>query len=215
MKTTVITPTIGTQRLRDAIVSVQEQSVRCNHLVVVDGAQYESNVRAIFHDTKFYGDVIVLPENTGGRWNGYRWNGHRIYAGIPAIVNTEFISFLDEDNWYKPRFVETMEAADKPIVTCRRNIYSHDDLYIGVDNFESIGKTGFGYFLHDTNTLFFDTMTYNANIAQSFYYPLGADKNVAERIHQLKAYHTHIETPLVNYRAPERLTEFFNLNCTK
>lgn len=214
MKTTVITPTIGTQRLRDAIISVQEQSVRCKHLIVVDGAIYERPVRDILSETAFYGDVIVLPENTGGKWNNHKWNGHRIYAGIPAIVNTEYISFLDEDNWYQPLFVETMEAADKPIVTCRRHIYSHNGSYVGVDNFESIGKTDYGYFLHDTNTLFFDTMVYNANISQWFYFPLGADKNVAERIHQLGAYHTHIETPLVNYTAPKRLTQFFQNNCT-
>ena len=214
MKTTVITPTTGTQRLREAIISVQEQSVRCKHLVVVDGDQHERSVKAILDDTAFYGDVIVLPENTGGQWNGYRWNGHRIYAGIPAIVNTDCISFLDEDNWYQPFFVETMESQGKAIVTCRRHIYSHIDEYIGVDNFESIGETDYGYFLHDTNTLFFDTMFYSANIAQSFYFPLGADKKVAERIHQLKVHHKHIETPLVNYRAPKRLTQFFQNNCT-
>lgn len=215
MKTTVITPTIGTDKLKDAILSVQEQSVRCKHLVVVDGEQYEWRVQDIFDDTNFYGDVIVLPENTGGKWRHFKWNGHRIYAGIPAIVNSDFISFLDEDNWYQPRFVEVMESQGKYIATCRRHIYSHDGAYLGVDNFESIGKNDFGYVLHDTNTLLFDTIYYNTMIAQSFYYPLGADKRIGQRIEKLKNFHKHCEEPLVNYQAPERLTEFFNLNCTK
>ena len=219
MKTTVITPTIGTQRLKDAIISVQEQSVRCKHLIVVDGWQYEKAVRNILIDTEYYGDIIVLPENTGGEWNGHRWNGHRIYAGIPAIVNTDYISFLDEDNWYEPGFVETMEdemnGNDIFGATCRRNIYSQKDEFIGVDNFESIGKTEFGYYLYDMNTYFFDTMAYNSLLSEQFYRPLGADKFASEFIIKSTFKHNHIETPLVNYRAPERLTEFFKLNCTK
>ena len=215
MKTTVITPTIGTERLRNAIISVQNQSVRCKHLVVIDGAKHESVTRAILKDTGFYGDVIVLPENTGGEWKGYKWNGHRIYAGIPAIVNTDYISFLDEDNWYQPGFVETMERQEKFIVTCRRNIYSINDEYIGMDNFESIGQNDFGYKLHDTNTLFFNTMLYCANIAKSFYHPLEADKNVSEMIYRLNTDHIHIPKALVNYRCPERLKNFFLLNCDK
>ena len=217
MKTTVITPTIGTQRLRDAIISVQEQSIRCKHLIVVDGKQYEHAVRSIFNDLAFYGDVIVLPENTGGEWNGHRWNGHRIYAGIPAIVNTDYISFLDEDNWYEPGFVETMEgnAPKGHVVTCRRNIYNQKDKFIGVDNFESIGVTEFGYELYDMNTYFFNTLIYNKFLSSYFYSELGADKIATSCILRSNIPQIHIETPLVNYRAPERLTEFFNLNCTK
>ena len=215
MKTTVITPTIGTQRLREAIVSVQGQSVRCNHLIVVDGVQHEYNTRLILKETAFYGDVIVLPENTGGQWNGHRWNGHRIYAGIPAIVNTDYISFLDEDNWYEQRFVEVMEDQEAFISTCRRNVYSQGDEFLGLDNFESIGKNDLGYPLYDTNTYHFRTQVYNKYFAKNFYHPLGADKELSHRVLTSVIPHIHVTEPLVNYRAPERLTEFFNLNCTK
>lgn len=219
IKTTVITPTVGTPLLRDAVISVQEQSARCKHLVVVDGAVYEKPVRRILDETEFYGDVIVLPENTGGQWNGNRWNGHRIYAGIPAIVNTDYISFLDEDNWYEEDFVEVMEGAlekrHRYIATCRRKIFHYKE-YIGVDNFESIGKNKMGYTLHDTNTMILETIAYNKFFACYFYNPLGADKILSEAI--LKSpweYHKHITDPLVNYRCPDRLVEFFKNNCDK
>lgn len=218
IKTTVITPTIGTPLLRDAIISVQEQSVRCRHLVVVDGPVHERPVRRILDETAFYGDVIVLPENTGGEWNGHRWNGHRIYAGIPAIVNTEYVSFLDEDNWYEEDFVEVMEGVleqgNRYVATCRRKIFHYKE-YIGVDKFESIGKNDLGYTLHDTNTFMFSVIYYNKTLSRYFYNPLGADKVVSEMVLKLKIPQRHIRDPLVNYRCPDRLVEFFKKNCDK
>ena len=37
---TVITPTIGSPKLLDAIKSVANQTYKCNHLIVVDGPEY-------------------------------------------------------------------------------------------------------------------------------------------------------------------------------
>lgn len=217
MKTTIITPTIGTNKLVEAILSVQEQSVPCNHLIVVDSNEYREKVKKILKATSFKGQTIILPENTGGLWAGHRWNGHRIYAGIPAMVNTDNVSFLDEDNWFQPNFVEVMEGhmEDHFVLTCRRNIYSWQEDFIGVDNFESVGKTDFGYYLYDTNTYLFNTVAYNYYFARYFYYPLRADRRLSEAVIKSETPQKHIETPLVNYRAPKALTDFFQQNCTK
>ena len=40
--------------------------------------------------------VIPLTENIGA--DG--WNGHRVYAGMPAMVNSDFIAYLDQDNTF-------------------------------------------------------------------------------------------------------------------
>ena len=215
MRTTIITPTVGTKKLQQAIESVQNQTVPCKHIVVVDGKEHFMKAMKVFRITGFKGQTLVLEENTGGKWAGYRWNGHRIYAGIPAMVNTDFVSFLDEDNWFEPDFVEKMQAqmGDNLVVTCRRKV--HCGKYLGVDNFESVGETDFGYCLYDTNTYLFNTVIYNKYFARHFYYPLGADKLLSKAVIESEVPQVHIETPLVNYRAPKRLEEFFKLNCTK
>ena len=98
---TVITPTIGTPFLRRCIESVQAQTIESEveHLIVVDGPEYEETVRAMIParpHLRFPVHVIVLPRNTGAGG----WNGHKIYAGMPFVTETDWIAFLDEDNWY-------------------------------------------------------------------------------------------------------------------
>lgn len=218
MNTTVITPTTGDKHLAQAILSVQNQTVKANHLIVIDGLTCLRKTEPILTNTNFDGDVIILPYNTGGEYRKNRWNGHRIYSAIPKTVNTSYVSFLDEDNWYEPEFVSTCEMYAKDgrrgAVTVRRNVYKGLKL-IGTDDFESIGHNSMGYCLHDTNTMYFDTYLYSKHLSQSFYYPLGADKYVSERLYALSfVKHIHLTDYLVNYRSPRRLYEFFEKGCT-
>ena len=85
---TVITPTIGSAKLRDAIESVKAQTYQhINHLVVVDGPDYQSAVHNLL-TLKELSDEIQLttsPFNTGKVGDGFY--GHRI--------NTDYIFFLD------------------------------------------------------------------------------------------------------------------------
>ena len=39
---TVITPSIGSPKLADAIKSVENQTYKCRHLIVVDGPEYST-----------------------------------------------------------------------------------------------------------------------------------------------------------------------------
>ena len=105
---TVITPTIGSPKLLDAITSVLNQTYKCNHVIVVDGRDYANQVLNII-DPRLV-NIVVSPENTGK--TGGNFYGHRIYAAYPHLINSDYILFLDEDNWYEPNHVETLRSEE-------------------------------------------------------------------------------------------------------
>lgn len=102
---TLITPTTGHPRLREAILSVQAQTLEdvC-HLIVVDGEPRRAATEAIQEEVNFQGQVMVVPEITGS--DGF--NGHLIYASIPFLVKSEFVALLDEDNTLEPTHFERL-----------------------------------------------------------------------------------------------------------
>ena len=135
---TIITPTTGSKHLSKAISSVQEQTKKVTHLIVVDGPECIDDVhRQIPVKPIMPIEILVLPENVG-RYNGKDYYGHRVYSGIPAVVNSDFISFLDEDNWVWPTFAQKMlDAVQKNgalIATCRRGIYAENETFICNDD---------------------------------------------------------------------------------
>lgn len=98
--TMVITPTIGRDTLRECIQSVQNQELPCvEHLVVIDGPQYAKQVQDIVAEFQHKKPIhmLQLPINTGA--NGF--NGHRCFGSMPYLCNTEYVSFLDDDNLFK------------------------------------------------------------------------------------------------------------------
>ena len=205
MSLTVITATTGRDELYDAVKSVQGQD--CKHLVVIDGREFESDAKIILLKADFQGDVMVLPENTG--FGGYLC--HRIYSAIPTLVNTQYISFLDEDNWYEPDYVEVMLKAIEGyrVATCRRIVYTEEKEFICVDNFESIGWNG-KYHLYDTNTMMFKREAWIYVYASRMYRKYDGDRRVSTAVHFSPVdWQKHITRPLVNYRSPERLYNFF------
>jgi glycosyltransferase involved in cell wall biosynthesis len=136
---TVITPTIGKPELLDAVKSVYNQTVKCKHLVVVDGPDYWADINQ--HELNDYDVQLALtPDNTGA--NGF--NGQRIYAAFPHLINSDYIAFLDEDNWYEPNhiesLIETIEQNGFDFAYSLRQIYSKDRCFRANDNCESLGK---------------------------------------------------------------------------
>ena len=138
---TVITPSIGSSKLLDAIESVRNQTYKCNHLVVVDGPEYVDVVMKLAVPSGVT-NVTLTPENTGK--TGGNFYGHRIYAAYPHLLNSDYILFLDEDNWYEPDHVEslikTIESKNLDFSYSLRKIYSADKKYLLDDNCESLGK---------------------------------------------------------------------------
>ncbi len=145
---TVITPTVGSPKLRDAIRSVQEQTYsNIDHLIVIDGDQYFDNAWHELYaeyspiNAKKTVTVIKLPHNTGKTDSNFY--GHRIYAGIPHLINADYIFFLDEDNWYDPDHVKSLVSVldqGNDFAYSLRKIYNPDKTYVCDDNCEALGK---------------------------------------------------------------------------
>lgn len=135
---TVITPTIGTRFLQKCIESVDSQTYEnVSHLVVCDGYEYKEKVWPLVADyarTKF----MLTPENTGA--GGY--NGHRIYGAVPYLVNSDYVCFLDEDNWIDPEHIESLVkvAETNDWAYSLRKIIDQEGNYVCNDDCESLGK---------------------------------------------------------------------------
>jgi glycosyltransferase involved in cell wall biosynthesis len=143
VRTTVITPTIGTPHLSKCIESVQAQTLMgVRHCIVVDGQEHLDRVRSMvqpfLHKKRI--DVVVLPENTGAGG----WNGHRIYGALPFLCNTEFVAYLDEDNWYDPDhlldLMTLVSERDLDWAFSLRKITTSDGKFVTNDNCESLGS---------------------------------------------------------------------------
>lgn len=166
----VITPTIGSPKLADAIESVQRQTYgNLEHLVVVDGYDYDYPANQAFRSAwqRFpEGNLksarsMIVPYNTGA--NGFY--GHRIYAGVPHLINADYVFLLDEDNWYEKDHVRTLvEVLDQgnDFAYSFRKIYSPDKTYIADDNCEALGKWPI-YFSHNDPQYLVDTSSFAFN----------------------------------------------------
>jgi glycosyltransferase involved in cell wall biosynthesis len=137
-KVTIITPTTGTKYLDDCLSSVSNQTHKnLQHFVVIDGPEYKDKALAVLNNYKDK-TVLTLPENTGA--GGY--NGHRIYGSIPYLVNSDYVMFLDEDNWLEPDHVESLvnviqEGNDWAFSL--RKIYDGDGNFVCNDDCENLG----------------------------------------------------------------------------
>lgn len=161
----VITPTVGSPKLTDAIESVLKQTYRnLTHLIIVDGDEFADEACSIWAkymnpDYKDKIRVMILPYNTGARG----FNGQRIYASIPHLVNSDYVFFLDEDNWYEPdhvsTLVQTIEEQKLDWAHSFRKIYMPDKTYVAADLCESLGKWPI-YFSHNDPQYLVDTSSF-------------------------------------------------------
>jgi hypothetical protein len=167
---TVITPTIGSPKLKDAIKSVQSQTYsNIEHLLVIDGQEYNYPVSDVilgaWKEKPFEEErsvrTLLLPHNTGK--NGFY--GHRIYAGVPHLINSDYIFFLDEDNWYESDHVASLvEVLDRgnDFAYSLRQIYEPDKTYVCHDNCEALGKWPI-FFTHEDPQYLVDTSAFAFN----------------------------------------------------
>ena len=149
-KALVITPTIGSAKVKDAIASVKAQTYEnVEHLIVVDGPEFDEKFVENFEvDYLETINRVVLPYNTGHGSQGYY--GHRIYAAFAHLVDHDYIFLLDDDNWYAPDHIETLVKVleQNDFAYSLRQIYDKDKKYLCDDNCESLGKWPI-YFTHD------------------------------------------------------------------
>lgn len=209
MRVMVITPTTGKDTVKKAIESVVNQTVKTEHLLVLDGSNVETVLPVSFNGSF---DFITLPENVGGGG----WYGHRVYAAMPLIVNADYILFLDEDNWFEPNHVETLinkiKSKDLMWSYSLRRICNEAGEYIADDDCESLGRwpTFYDHTLNfvDTNCYCFKR-EYLVHVAHSFYGQWGQDRKFYQVVSKsLPAFGCTGEAT-VNYRSPERLLNMF------
>jgi hypothetical protein len=134
---TVIIPSTGTPDLARAVESVRRQTVPCAFLVVCDGPEHKDRVLDICPE------AVVLPWNIGGGLPGTRLLGHPMYAAMPFLCKTEYVAFLDEDNWYDSDHIERLLCAcdeeKRPWAFSLRKIWV-DGAFYCVDLCESLGN---------------------------------------------------------------------------
>lgn len=141
MTATVIIPTTGAETLHQAVSSVLAQTYPTHCYVVIDGLGNNSHALDQLNDFKKEKlvDIALLPINVGA--NGFY--GHRVYAAFTHLVNTDYVVYLDQDNWLEPDHVrsciDTIHEKNLQWTYSLRNIYS-DNNYVCRDDCESLGR---------------------------------------------------------------------------
>jgi glycosyltransferase involved in cell wall biosynthesis len=141
---TVVTATTGHRFLSRCLKSIQEQTFGpLQHFVVSDGIEHREKVEraaATLPSVRGTLCVLSLPYPTGKEG----WCGHRIYAAISLLCNTEFVCFLDDDNWFEPDHIVSLisgiRANDSAWAFSLRQIFDSEGNFVAPDNCESLGN---------------------------------------------------------------------------
>jgi hypothetical protein len=204
----VITPTIGTPQLIEAMQSVEGQDFKnIMHFIVIDGEEYQADAERIlerFDKTRH--KKIVLPFNTGNGIERLKFNGHRIYAACSYLVNSKYVFFLDEDNWYDHDHVSSLialiEHEQLDWAYSLRKIYNEAGEFITNDDCENLGQwppfSGVDNVV-DTNCYAFKREVL-ATVGHAWYHPLGADRFFYKRISARYKNFSTSSRYTVNYR---------------
>jgi hypothetical protein len=137
----VITPTIGSEHLRQNILSLRGQD--CIHYIVVDGREHWEKVNRLLLGPGGVGltqqeKFISLDVNIGKGWYG-----HRVYSAASFLVNEEVLCYLDEDNSVEPDYIESFQRVfldpKYQWAYTLRTVIDSTGKVIGQDNCESLG----------------------------------------------------------------------------
>lgn len=159
MSATVIIPTTGSPELLTAVKSVLDQTYDTTCYVVVDGPDFVYTVKNILrfvaeHPKHKNIRLCNLPINVGAKG----FYGHRVYAAFTHLIDTEYVTYLDQDNWLQPTHIEscinTIKENNLEWCYSLRNIHDKKGEFLCQDNCESLGKwqTYHGVNHVDTNT---------------------------------------------------------------
>lgn len=155
MSATVIIPTTGSPELRTAIQSVLDQTYEdTTCYVVVDGEQNYGKASVILSEFGSRVKYASLPINVGA--NGFY--GHRVYAAFTHLINSKYVLYLDQDNWYYNNHVkdciDTIESRNLDWCYSLRQIHKKNGEFVCFDDCESLGKWPTYHGIHhiDTNS---------------------------------------------------------------
>ena len=225
---TIVTPTTGNDTyLKRNIKSLQEQELpegsemSFKHLIVIDGKEHEEKVMKVINELEADVNVLCLPENTGYD----NWICHRIYGSIGFLLNSPYVSFLDEDNFVTENHVSGLFDLISKNVSwgyTLRNVVTMDGEFVCKDLCESRGLLrpawNTGRHFVDTNCYLFQTKVL-VKISSLFYRQARrpgveeADRVVIKMLQKLKLTNDCTNLYTVNYavgnRADSVKKEFF------
>lgn len=215
MSAVVITPTTGMDTLAKAIQSVATQDAE--HWIVVDGSNFaEKAIQIVKANAHPKLKLILLPENTGNPYRFYDekpeqpFFGHRIYAAMAYLINSDYVFFLDEDNWYEPNHVDSLVKGIKDgnleWAYSLRKIVDEQGSFVCEDNCDSLG-----IFPNQNNIPFVDmncycfTTKFLLKLTQTLYRAdYNTDRQVFKKAVELCADHSRYGSSgkyTVNYRS--------------
>jgi glycosyltransferase involved in cell wall biosynthesis len=156
MSATVIIPTTGSPELKQAVDSVLNQTYDTTCYVVIDGEEnygkVSNELREIWSHPKL--KVASLPINVGAKG----FYGHRVYAAFTHLVNSDYVLYLDQDNWFGNSHVQScvdkIESRNLDWCYSLRQIHHKSGAFACFDDCESLGKWPTYHGVHhiDTNS---------------------------------------------------------------
>lgn len=138
---TIVIAATGSNELAKAVESALLQTHPNTKVwVVIDGPQFTDAVNTVLEGNLKYVEILQLPENTGA--NGFY--GHRIYAAASHLINTDYVLYLDQDNYFDIDHVESQIAAIESNNWqwghSLRKIVDKTGTYLCNDDCESLGR---------------------------------------------------------------------------
>ena len=123
-------------RVGPASIASRDSRVRCRRRTGIRAGLSDRNRRIA--DRRYA--LTALKENVGR--DGFY--GHRICAAFSHLVNSDYVLYLDQDNWFDPDHVaasiETIERTGSDWTYSPRKICSRSGAYLFNDDCESLGK---------------------------------------------------------------------------
>jgi GT2 family glycosyltransferase len=221
MTATVIIPTTGSPDLKTSLESVLNQTYPTKCYVVIDGDNFSPKAKTII--SNYLGNknlyVCQLPINVGA--NGFY--GHRVYAAFTHLIDTDYVLYLDQDNWFDKNHVqscvEMIESKDYDWCFSLRKICDKDGQYVCDDNCESLGRwpTYHGLNHIDTNSYCIKTKVAQS-LAQVWHGGWGQDRVFYSVLDKHYNNYTCTGQYTVNYRVdgnPGSVTSSFFINGNK
>jgi hypothetical protein len=161
MSATVIIPTTGSPEVKTAVESVLNQSHPTKCYIVIDGDENVEKTLEVLDSTVNDERVHIcsLPINVGAKG----FYGHRVYAAFTHLIDTEYVGYLDQDNWLYRSHVEncikTINSTNLDWCYSLRQIYNKQGKMVAFDDCESLGiwPTYHGHHHIDTNCYFIKT----------------------------------------------------------
>jgi hypothetical protein len=215
---TVITPTTGKKSLMRLIETIDQQDNNKDiyHLLLWDNVRDQNINPKIFNKNNRFS--LIAPAGSGKNINA---PGSILRSIGLLVARTPYITFADDDVWWeKNHFIKLKEIMNNyNWGSTLRKIYSPKKEYLGIDKFESVGDDPtkkVSYEMCDNNVMFFKREF--ASVAAQLYRET-TEYNDDRLMYAFLKKHAGIRgrtnVATINQTCPEKLMDFFKINCEK